>query len=83
MCPRSCRGNLLRKNSDYICCTKFDTSCRELCISMWARCWLFVHKNDGKKYASFISQGFASHCSAGEFDVIFIGQWDQIIKWEE
>lgn len=27
--------------------------------------------------------GFASHCSAGEFDVIFIGQWDQIIKWEE
>ena len=36
-----------------------------------------------KKYASFIFQGFASHCSAGDFDIIFIVQWDQIIKWEE
>lgn len=54
MCPRSYVVNLLRENSDCIWCT----SCQNLHILMLARCWVFVHKNDGTKISRIHSASF-------------------------
>ena len=43
-----------QKNSDGI----WYTSCQNLHILMLARCWVFVHKNDGKKICFILSSSF-------------------------